>query len=435
MLFNLYHRFAILPPGDGNTLTDQALSNGRKASATQGWTLASANWLAAIATAVLSPVLPKIAQYFHGDPHVAVLVSLLATMPALFVALGAWPAGFLADRFGTRRVLLFGVGIYGFIGCSPIILHSLAGIVATRAGVGMTEAIIMTCSTALVADYFHGSDRERWLAVQTGGGGIVAVIMIALGGVLGESSWRLPFAMYGIAFVLFPLCVFKTWEPAKHKGEYTQHPKAEASLASLSKPADADKDKPYNWTPLILISLVTLFASTAFYLLIIQLSFVLTERGVTASGTIGLGCAVAVLFGTVGAVVFKLLRLSVAGKLTISFTLFAVGFFIVAISRGFLATEIGASINQIGAGMVLPTLITWALSELTIEVRARGTGIWQTAMFLGQFLSPLIVLALKNLSGSLSNAVLIYAVACSIAAVASAVSCIRSTSRTLVEAE
>jgi MFS family permease len=421
-------------PRNGNQLTNQALATGRQATATQGWTLASANWLAAIATAVLSPVLPKIAQHFHDDPHVAVLVSLLATMPALFVAIGAWPAGFLADRFGTRRVLLFGVGIYGFIGCSPIILNSLAGIVATRAGVGMTEAVIMTCSTALVADYFHGSDRERWLAVQTGGGGIVAVIMIALGGAMGETSWRLPFAMYGIAFVLFPLCVFKTWEPAKHKGKYAQHSEPEASLADLSTTADAGK-KPYNWTPLILISLVTLFASTAFYLLIIQLSFILTERGVTASGAIGLGCAVAVLFGTVGAVIFKLLRLSVAGKLTLSFTLFAVGFFIVALSRGFLATEIGASINQIGAGMVLPTLITWALSKLTVEVRARGTGIWQTAMFSGQFLSPLMVLVLKNLSGSLSKAVLIYGIACSIAAVVSAVSYIRATSRTLVEAD
>jgi hypothetical protein len=37
-------------------------------------------------------------------------------------------------------------------------------------------------------------------------------------------------------------------------------------------------------------------------------------------------------------------------------------------------------------------------------------------MFLGQFLSPLAVLALKNLTGTLRGAVLAYATACCIAA-------------------
>jgi MFS family permease len=406
------------------------LTAGKTATAMQGWTLASANWLSAVATAVLAPILPKIALYFHADPHVAVLVSLVATMPALFVALGAWPAGLLADRFGTRRVLLFGVGIYGFLGCSPMLLNSLPAIVATRAGVGMTEAIIMTCSTALVADYFHGSARERWLAVQTGGGGIVAVAMIALGGALGENNWRLPFAMYGVAFILFPLCLFKTWEPARHKVAA----KLDAAEPKLARPEKAVAQK-YSWTPLIGISLITLFASTAFYLVIIQLSFILTERGVTSSGMIGLGSAIAVFFGTAGAVLFKVLRLPVAGKLTLSFFLFAVGFFVIAFTHGFLMTEVGASINQLGAGMVLPTLLTWALSKLTAEVRARGTGIWQTAMFLGQFLSPLIVLFLRTTLGSISTAVLVYGVACSVAAVLAAIALLRGGSQSLAEAE
>ncbi len=413
---------------DGIHLVERPIAPPKKATATQGWTLAAASFLAAVATAVLAPVLPRIAAHFSSTPHVAVLMSLLPTLPALFVALGAWPAGLIADRVGVRRVLLVGVGIYGFLGCAPMLLNSLPAIVLTRAGVGITEAMIMTCSTALVADYFHGSERERWLAVMTGGGGIVAVTMIALGGLLGETGWRLPFAMYGIAFVLFPLCLLKTWEPARRR-----KPEAGINPASRPQPPFAVAEK-YNWSPLVGISLLTVFSSTAFYLVIIQLSYILTERGVTSTRTIGLGSAVAVFAGMVGAVLFKVLRLPVAGKLLISFIFLAAGFLMLALVRSFLFTEIAASINQLGAGMVLPTLLTWALSKLTVEVRARGTGIWQTAMFLGQFLSPLIVLMLIGFFGSISAAVLTYGVACSVAAVLAAISCFRPGSLQMGEA-
>jgi len=402
--------------------TSHSLSTGRKATATQGWTLASANWLAAVAASVLAPVLPKITQHFQGTPHVDVLISLVATLPALFVAVGAWPAGLLADRFGTRRVLLFGVGTYGFVGCAPIVIDSLPDIVITRAGVGIAEAIIMVCTTALVADYFYGNERERWLAVQTGGGGAVSVLMIAIGGLLGHGSWRIPFIMYGLGFIFFLLCLFKTWEPSRDEKIAAEQAGNEAEHPSPTQSAT----EKYNWGPLAWISVITLFSCTSYFVMMIQLSFILTERGVTDSGTIGLGCASAVLFLPLGSVVFKLMRLSVAGKLTVSFTLSAVGFFTLALAHSFLFTEIGAAINGLGSGIVLPTLITWALTKMTPEVRARGTGIWQTSVFLGMFLSPLSVLFLKNTLGSLSKAILAFAVALSFAAIAAVLSCIRT---------
>jgi MFS family permease len=402
--------------------TDRKVSTARKATATQGWTLASANWLAAVAAAVLAPVLPKIEQHFHTDPHVGVLISLVATLPALFVAVCAWPAGLLADRFGTRRVLLFGVGVYGFMGCAPMVLNSLLGIVITRAGVGIAESVIMVCTTALVADYFCGNERERWLAVQTGGGGAVSVLMIALGGLLGHGSWRFPFIMYGVAFILFPLCLFKTWEPARQK---TIPAKNAGSEEALSTPAHLGSEK-YNWAPVVVISFITLFATTSYFVMLIQLSFILTERGVTDSGTVGLACAAAVLFLPLGSIAFKLMHLPVAGKLTVSFSLSAVGFFVLALSHSFLFTEVGAAINGLGSGMVLPTLATWVLSKMTSEVRARGTGIWQTFLFMGMFISPLTILFLKNSLGSLSEAVLVFGIALSIAAIIAVILYIRT---------
>ncbi|MGH8231924.1 MAG: hypothetical protein ACRESY_08900 [Steroidobacteraceae bacterium] len=82
---------------------------------------------------------------------------------------------------------------------------------------------------------------------------------------------------------------------------------------------------------------------------------------------------------------------------------------------------LGAVIANYGAGMILPTLITWAVTLLPAAQRGTGTGLWMTASFLGQFLSPLVVLGLRHATGSLSAAILAYAVACALSALIAAV--------------
>ncbi len=388
----------------------------------QGWTINAASWLAAIAAAMLAPVLPRIAESFQTDPHVAVGVSLVATLPALFIAICAIPAGLLADRFGTRRVFLFGVGVYGFLGCAPILLDSLMSILVTRALLGIAGAIIMTCSAALLAEYFQGDVRDRWFAINTAGAGLAAMVAVVLGGMLGQFNWRLTFALNAVAFILFPILVFKTWSLTAQDGD---------QAAASDRASSADEK--FHWGPVALICLITVFASMAFYVVIIQLSFILSERGVTSPGTIGLAAAIAVLFMALGSALFKLLPLPVAGKLAVSFAFSAIGFFALALSHGFVFTEVGAAINGIGSGMALPTLITWAISKLTPAVRASGTGVWQASFFLGQFFSPLTILFLKSTMGSLGSAVLVYAIACSIAAAVAISMSFRSGSQASIE--
>jgi MFS family permease len=113
-----------------------------------------------------------------------------------------------------------------------------------------------------------------------------------------------------------------------------------------------------------------------------------------------------------GALLFTLIPWRPVPKLTLAFFLFSCGFFIISLSSTWQAAVAGAVIANLGAGMILPTLITWALTTISPEQRGRGTGAWQAASFLGQFLSPLIILALKRLAGSLSAAIMVYAIIC-----------------------
>jgi MFS family permease len=180
----------------------------------------------------------------------------------------------------------------------------------------------------------------------------------------------------------------------------------------------AAPDSPFRWGKLIWICAVTLFAMSAFLVTVVQTGFLLTERGVNAPQRIGLYQGIASLANPAGALLFGLLPARTLAKLTLAFTLLSMGFFTIALLPDWRSVVVGAAIANLGAGIILPTLITWAISMLPARLRGSGTGLWMAASFLGQFLSPLAVLGLRDLTGSLSKAILVYAIACGFSAIA-----------------
>lgn len=365
-----------------------------------------------MASAMLSPVLPRMTAYFQHQSSVDLLISLVAGLPALFVALLAWPFGMLGDRIGHKRVLFWATVVYGVFGTAPVWLKTLPQIVISRGLVGVAEAAIMTCSTTLIGAYFSDGRRARYLALQTGTAPLMAMTVIALGGALGDANWRNPFLAYGFAFALVPMTALLLWEPVR------------TSAPSLPRALDsAPASQPFRWGKLLLICGVTLFAMTAFLITVIQTGFVLTERGLSSPAKIGLWQGVASLANPLGALTFGLVRARVLAKVGSSFALLSTGFFVIALLPGWHTAVLGAVIANYGAGMILPTLITWAIATLPPAQRGTGTGLWMAASFLGQFLSPLVVLGLRQVTGSLSGAILVYALACALSAL-TAIACL-----------
>ena len=82
-----------------------------RASALQGRVLVSCGWLAVMASAMLSPVLPSMTAYFSAVRSVDLQVSLVASLPALFVALAgvALRHSGRSHRPQARAVLGFGL--------------------------------------------------------------------------------------------------------------------------------------------------------------------------------------------------------------------------------------------------------------------------------------------------------------------------------------
>ncbi|MEL6527253.1 MAG: MFS transporter, partial [Chloroflexota bacterium] len=91
-----------------HTDTSQKTKRNPDSRVLQG-TLLAAGTLTVMASATISPALPAITEAFADTPNIDLLVSLLLTIPALFIALGAPLAGVIVDRFGRKRLLVIAV--------------------------------------------------------------------------------------------------------------------------------------------------------------------------------------------------------------------------------------------------------------------------------------------------------------------------------------
>ncbi|MDP9027300.1 MAG: MFS transporter [Actinomycetota bacterium] len=364
-------------------------ATGRPASRLQGILLLIGSCLPVLGAVLLAPVLPVISEVYAKVPGVDALVPLIVTIPALMIALIAPFAGVIVDRVGRKRLLVIALIAYGILGTAPLYIASLGGIVLSRVGVGVAEAAIMTCCTTLLADYFVGNRRNRYLGLQTVVTSLSATAFFVVGGALGSTGWRTPFWLYAVSLLLVIPIAILIWQPAVRSSEERRASK----LAGIP------------WGPLLLPLVVTLFGGIVFYALIVELPYVLSGLGVKDTGIIGLATALASLATAIGAISFRrLARFEVARLLPLALGLAGVGLVAVWLAPVVPLAIIGAMITGFGNGILLPTLLTWAISKLNFEQRGRGTGLWTGFLFFGQFASPLILLGVGAGIGGLTPA-------------------------------
>ena len=360
----------------------------RQAGRPQGLLLMFMSCLPVLGAVLLAPVLPRMQDHFADTPHADALVPLSLTVPALMIALLAPFAGRIVDRFDRKRLLLAGLVVYAGFGTAPLWLGGLGAIVLSRVGVGLAEAAIMTCCTTLIADYFSGPARNRWLGLQTVFASLSATLFFALGGALGAHSWRTPFWLYASSVVFAVLAAALLWQP-RAAAEHTR-----TELPPLPRRA------------LLAPCLVSVLGGLVFYTPIVELPYLLDHAGVTAVPVIGAVTALASAATAAGAFTFgRINRLGTATLLPISFALAGAGLVVLGTSGAVPLIVAGAVVSSVGTGLLLPTLLVWALSGLAFEQRGRGTGLWTAALFLGEFVCPLLVLALSAALGGLGVAV------------------------------
>jgi MFS family permease len=375
-----------------NEATVSAL--GRKSATAQGVVLTLAPILAVMGFVLVAPILAALQAHFRSVPHSEFWVPLVMTAPALCIALLSPLAGLLVDRFGARRVLLISLAVYAVFGTAPVYLDSLYAIVITRFGVGIAEAGILTCTMTLVGVLFQGDDRQKWLAYQAGTAPGAAALLLLFGGFIGSGSWRFPF--WGYALSVFVLA-----------GIYTYVVEPEHRTRTV------ERGQAIPWPHLIKVCAFALFASLIFYLVPAELAFVLFQQGIQSPGVIGMTIAVGTLAVPVGTLTSRrLTHLPVGWVLAAALVLMGAGLIVIALGHSLPVIGVGVIVHQFGGGIMLPTAMNYALNGLTRDSQGRGTGIWWSAYFIAQFLTPISVTLMTQGLGTLSLSLIGFAIAC-----------------------
>ncbi|GAQ63742.1 MFS transporter [Streptomyces scabiei] len=349
--------------------------------------------LPVLGAVLIAPVLPKMQDHFASVPGAKALVPLALTVPALALALLAPFAGVIVDRLGRRRLLLVATVLYALFGTAPLWLDSLGAIITSRALVGVTEAAIMICCTTLIGDYYSGHQRVKYLALQTMCASASATAFFVLGGATGEAGWRVPFWVYAVSLLLAPVLALALPSPAVRG--------ATEGAAEGVRPAR----RPFPWRQMAGICALTFFGAMVFYTVPVEMAYLLDGLGVKNTGVIGLATAAASAATVAGAITFARLKRSPDPMMPTVFALCAAGFGVMFLAGGVPLLVVGAVINCLGTGMLLPALLTSAMSRLEYEDRGRGTGLWTAAYFGGCFVCPLVLLAVESAVGTLAGAV------------------------------
>nr|WP_285736984.1 MFS transporter [Kitasatospora phosalacinea] len=347
--------------------------------------------LPVLGAVLIAPVVPKLQEHFASVSGVDALAPMALTVPALSLAVMAPFAGAIIDRLGRHRLLVVATVLYAVVGTAPLWLDSLPAIIVSRALVGVAESAVMTCCTTLIGDYWSGRQREKYLALQAMCSALSATAFFALGGAAGSAGWRAPFWAYAVGLLLAPLLA-TVLRPAGRRRDAAAASPALTPFAPLLR-------------RLLAPCALTFFGAVVFYTVPVETSFLLEDLGTEAPATIGLCTAIASTATVAGAAAFTRLTGRADRLLPWTLALCALGFGVIAVAGSVPVLVVGAVVNCLGTGLLLPTLITRTMAVLTPADRGRGTGLWNAAFFLGEFACPLLLLGAAGPAGDLAGAV------------------------------
>lgn len=137
---------------------------------------------------------------------------------AYTVAIAAFvlPFGAVADRVGRKRMMMLGLVLFGIVAMFAAFQSTPAGIITSRALMGLSAAMIMPGTLATITSTFPDEERTRGVATWAGIAGAGAVFGLVSSGLLLEVwSWR---SVFVFAAIMAAVAAIVVWRGAPETG-------------------------------------------------------------------------------------------------------------------------------------------------------------------------------------------------------------------------
>ena len=340
-------------------------------------TILSMSLLTVMAGAAIAPALGIIKAHFCEAP--AMLVQFIVSMPALLIIITNFFFLSLSRFLCTRAIATTGLLLYVVAGAGCFFVDDIYLLLAMRALLGVSVGLIMPLSTGLLAYYFLPEQQAQLMGLSAAMNQMGGVVATLLAGLLATIAWNYAFLVYLLG--LIALVMVWLWLP-------------DEQLDSANK----------RGVPFQPRQLLKFHPSVIGMLLLMMIFFIFpTNFAIVASQQQGLstGLITVIMVGLdVVAFFIGLAFGSLMNRFRQSVKYFAPLFFLLGYASYLVPSVSMAVLGSVFIGMAngvgVPYLNTIASIKGGKNSATTVMPLLSAALYLGQFISPLIVIPMSK---------------------------------------
>lgn len=336
------------------------------------YAILSISLITVMAGAMIAPAVASIAAAFPDAT--ALQINVLTSLHAGMVVPFSFVSGYLVRKYPKKFILIISLILYLIAGLGGALSPNIWFMLATRALLGIAVGLMIPISLTLITDNYHGEERTQTLGLQSAATNLGGIIAILVSGTLAMYGWQYSFMAYGMAALILLLVVF---------------------FLPTTKPEPYVEDSANNrFEPRVfLLAIYMILTFVVFFGIPSNMALFLKELDVTntvLNGIIIAICSVGGFFGGLSLAYFR--RKFKAFFVPLQVTFMAIGFsLIVFYDQSLYAMGLGVLILGFGYGSTVPVIFDSASKITTGNSAAMATAVLVSSIYLGQFISPLLL--------------------------------------------
>ncbi len=341
-------------------------------------TILSMSLLTVMAGAAIAPALGIIKAHFSGAP--AILVQFIVSIPALLIIFTNLFFLPLSRVFRTRAIATTGLLLYVLAGAGCFFVNHIYVLLIMRGILGISVGLIMPLSTGLLAYYFPPEEQARLMGLSAAMNQMGGVVATLLAGLLATIEWNYAFLVYLLG--LIALVMVWLWLPDEQLGSANKR-------GIPFQPRQLLKFHPSVIGMLLLMMIFFIFPTN--FAVISGQQLGLSTEQITFI-MVGLD-VVAFFVGMVFGRVMHRFRRSVKYFAPVLFLLGYVSYLVPHV----LLVALGSAFIGMANGVGVPYLNTIASIKGGKNSATTVMPLLSAALYLGQFISPIIVTPVSRL--------------------------------------